>query len=301
MDDAKPTPSEIAAKSNETGHWTKADFLHNAQELKRRLAVWHIEGKEPVYCPRDPKSLIKALNAVFRDQVMQNEHLPNQAFVAYNVVEGHFVRRPKDPYSKYITLWEFRDFCEHLKTAGDSDEAKLIRLKVERLLDCPMHLRARNEVFGDFITGRPIEQSLMDDLLEAVKVYSQTIVPVIVPADPVVADPQYSLDRTNRTLEWFGERFETIERNPFQVIEVLYEAFLKGSQWVTLDRLRSSCLDVRALDRGMAEVFNVRVEQGRGRKRKRVNAKHPIYKFIEKRGGAGAASYRLKPTDENRV
>lgn len=120
---------------------------------------------------------------------------------------------------------------------------------------------------------------------------------VVVPVDPM-PPPPYSLDRTNRTLDWFGERFETIERNPFQVIGVLYDAFEKGSQWVTLDKLRDLCPDVRALDRGMAEVFIVRAKTGRGRNKKRVNTKHPVYEFIEKRGGAGAASYRLRPMDE---
>ena len=121
---------------------------------------------------------------------------------------------------------------------------------------------------------------------------------VVAQVDPVVVAPQYSLDRINRTLEWFGERFESIERNPFQVIEILYDAFDKGSQWVTLDKLRSSCPDVFALQRGLAEVFIVRVIKGRGRNKKRVNTKHPVYEFIEKRGGAGAASYRLRPMDE---
>jgi hypothetical protein len=117
-------------------------------------------------------------------------------------------------------------------------------------------------------------------------------------ADPIEDAPPYSLDVTNRTLEWFGERFESIERNPFEVIRVLYDAFEKGSQWITLDKLRDLCPDIRALDRGMAEVFIVRVETGRGRNKKRVNTKHPVYEFIEKRGGAGATSYRLRPMDE---
>jgi hypothetical protein len=148
------------------------------------------------------------------------------------------------------------------------------------------------EVVGYFTKGCQAIADLVEDEIK------QAVATVEVPADP---EPLYSIDVTNRTLEWFGDRFETIERNPFQVIKVLYDAFVKGSQWVSLDKLRSACPDVRALDRGMAEVFIIRPKHGQGRNRKRPNAKHPISKLIEKRGGANATSYRLKPKDENRV
>ena len=145
----------------------------------------------------------------------------------------------------------------------------------------------------------------------------QATAPVVVVDDPVADVPRYSIDRVNRTLEWFGERFESIERNPFQVIEILYDAFENGSPWVPLERLRDLCKDVRALDKGMAELFTIRVKQPQRKKtqndKKRVKlpdgktvikgtgrtgTKHAVYEFIEKRGGVGAASYRLRPKDE---
>lgn len=166
------------ATSNEPSplrHWTKADFLHRAQELKRRLEVWDVDDNEFVYCPKDVVALMKAERQVFRDMVMLGEHDPNPSFKTWNLVANFFIPNPKNPYSKYITTWEFREFVEHLVDAGDSEEARLIRLKVERLLDCPMHIRSRNEVFGDFIAGRPIEQPLLDEFLEAVKVFSSSV------------------------------------------------------------------------------------------------------------------------------
>jgi hypothetical protein len=74
---------------------------------------------------------------------------------------------------KFITVWEFRDFVEHLASdAGTSEEAKLVRLKVERLLDAPMYKRARNEVFGDHIVGREVESHLLSEFEDAVRVFS---------------------------------------------------------------------------------------------------------------------------------
>ena len=159
--------------------WSRADFLDRAHELKRRLEVWHIDGAEPVYAPRDVASRMRAERQTFRDRVMAGEHNPDPDFEAWNLLEeggaAKAIRRPKDPYSKTITVWEFRDFVEHLRSdAGDSDAAKLVGLKLERLLDAPMHKRARNEVFGDHIVGRAVDPSLIQEFVEAVRALSNT-------------------------------------------------------------------------------------------------------------------------------
>jgi hypothetical protein len=160
-------PSETATK------WSRADFLDRAQELKRRLEVWHIQGAEPVYAPKDVVLLMEAERQVFRDRVMLGEHNPNPNFQSWNIVGDTFIRRPKDRYAKFITTWEFREFVERLATdAGRSEEAKLVRLKIDRILDAPMHKRARIAGIGDHIVGREVDPSLLSEFEEAVRVFA---------------------------------------------------------------------------------------------------------------------------------
>ena len=145
-----------------------------------------------------------------------------------------------------------------------------------------------------------IEDLVLESLLVANQLANLEVLADSAEPKVMVEPPrEHSIDRDNRTLEWFGERFEAIERNPFMVVEILYDAFLNGSQWVTLEKLRYLCKDVQALqDYGMAEVFTVRVEKEQGGNRKRGRAKHPIYKLIQKGGCNNSAKYRLIPKNE---
>lgn len=154
--------------NQQTNLWTKADFLDRAQELKRRLEVWQIDGNEPVYCPREIVAFQTAIKSVFRNRVMLGEHDPHPTFTTQSILGNSFIRNPKDPYAKWITIWELRDFVEHLADAGDSEGAKLIRLTIARLLDSPMHSRARSQVFGVYVAGREVDSSLLEDFMNAV-------------------------------------------------------------------------------------------------------------------------------------
>jgi hypothetical protein len=152
--------------------WSKADFLDRAQELKRRLEVWHIDGNEPIYSPKDIVEFLKAERQVFRDRVMLEPFDPNRRFKTWNLAGSSFIEIPIDRCAKHITTWEFRDFVEHLVDAGDSDEAKLVRLKVERLLDSPMNVRASHPIFGEYIKGREIEKTLITEFFDAIIVFA---------------------------------------------------------------------------------------------------------------------------------
>ena len=217
-----------------------------------------------------------------------------------DTAELHLSERPSPPVGTEL-FWAKSDYqywcwllwfhwLRQQRAAKPSEAEK----PSQKMILAPFHLSA------DLIAQWGLDggDGTLPEWLAKKLIEKQTVAPVVLPVDPVEDVPRYSLDRTNRTLEWFGERFETLERNPFQVIEVLYDAFVKGSQWVTLDNLRAKCPDVRALDKGMAEVFIVRVEKRRGKNSKRVNTKHPVYQYIEKRGGTGSLSFRLRPMNE---
>jgi hypothetical protein len=109
--------------------------------------------------------------------------------------------------------------------------------------------------------------------------------------------PEHNLDNVSKVLHWFGKDYEPLERNMFSVIQILYEHFKKGEayEWVSLDFLRGRLLDVRALDRGMAEVFAIRKNVTIKRKTKRLSESHPVFvEVVDRRGGAGDYSYRLR-------
>ncbi len=155
--------------------WSRANFLDKAQELTRRLDVWQIDGKEPVYCPRDIVEFQRALKSVFRDRVMLGEHEDQLDFTTQSIVGNAFIKNPIDPYAKYITIWMFRDFVEHLDDLGDSEQAKFVRLKVDRLLDSPMNAWGKSEVFGDYIMGCEVEPSLLTEFISAVSALELTV------------------------------------------------------------------------------------------------------------------------------
>ena len=106
----------------------------------------------------------------------------------------------------------------------------------------------------------------------------------------------HKIDRANRSLFWFGESFEAIENNPFEIISILYDAFVKGVQWVSLEDIRRRCQgnhtikDTDTSKAGIAEVFTVRHIDSLTKKKSR--RKMNIWKIIETKGRK-SPSYRL--------
>lgn len=167
--------------------WTKAEFLVQAQVLARRLAGWHFDDGEPVGVPSEG-DFLHQLERPFRDLVLRgkNEHqktfvppigltrIPEETVSDRNVVEqaASFLF---DSYRKEETIWLLRDFYEHLDQLGNGDAENRLRLKVEELLDSPMFRRAYSEVSGDHIAGRQVDQSLLNELVEAANLEVETI------------------------------------------------------------------------------------------------------------------------------
>lgn len=113
----------------------------------------------------------------------------------------------------------------------------------------------------------------------------------------------HKIDRANRSLFWFGESFEAIENNPFEIISILYDAFVKGVQWVSLEDLRNRCQDNHTIKNtdtskaGIAEVFTVRHIDSLTKKKSR--RKMNVWKIIETKGRK-SPSYRLiDPREKN--
>jgi hypothetical protein len=116
---------------------------------------------------------------------------------------------------------------------------------------------------------------------------------------------EHELNCETGVLSWFGTTYPPLERNPFEVVEMLYEAFKKGEsyEWVPLETMRRQLKDIRALDTGVSEVFKLRktVESPPTKSNKKSTIRairkatyHDVYSIIEKRGGAGAYQYRLQ-------
>jgi len=107
----------------------------------------------------------------------------------------------------------------------------------------------------------------------------------------------HRLDRTNRTLYWFGEMYEAIERNPFEIVAVLYDAFIKGMGWVSLEYIRTECPEIATIQGsdeksiGISEVFTLRVPAEGSNKRTRQKLK--IWEIIQV-DGRKSPRYRLK-------
>lgn len=180
------------------GAWTPADFRDIAHELKRRLAVWHIKDRlGPVWIP-DFLEWQKAIRYRFRDVCLTGEHGPKpkpsiQLFpgsVSNEASKQGFVgtafRNLPTYGDKQLTLWLLRDFFEHLRDAGEGEQGKYLRRVVDRILDAPVYcrreaneverqwLRERNQDNPEraphaFIGGRPVDESLLDQLMLAVE------------------------------------------------------------------------------------------------------------------------------------
>ncbi len=158
--------------------WSKADFLHRVQALARRLAVWHHDDDGPVWAPKGT-DFLRELERPFRFRVLQGKHNPEEIFSAPirlipsppsgdsdNCIVGQAVTLHPGGYRKDETIWLFRDLYEHLSQLGESEAEKLLKLKVEQLLDSRMYRPARSEVFEDYIAGHPVDQTLLDELIE---------------------------------------------------------------------------------------------------------------------------------------
>jgi hypothetical protein len=175
--------------------WTPAVFLDKAQELKRRLAVWHLDELGPVQLYMFLE-LQEAIRQTFRTIVMRGLHGPRpepslQLFPgvvsdkdkALDVVGTGFYNPPSD-CDKQLTRWLLRDFVEHLPDAGHSEDAKFLRLKVDRILDCPANRprppagEAEKSLLDEqnrqsdagphaLIGGHPVAPELLDELVAA--------------------------------------------------------------------------------------------------------------------------------------
>lgn len=174
--------------------WSPAVFLDKAQELKRRLALWHVDNpKEPVL----RVTFIEFHNIIrltFRDIILNSEHgkKPEKGEqIIYGLISeeekdkeilGHvFYNLPSDN-DKSLTQWLLRDFYEHLADAGDGERAKLMKLKVDRILEEPIYceskslnddnqeyleIKDREENGGphSFIGGQYVNPVLLDELV----------------------------------------------------------------------------------------------------------------------------------------
>jgi hypothetical protein len=146
--------------------WSRSDFIDKSQELKRRLEHWHLDGREPMHTP-PKKDFPWWIRRTFRDRVMQSEHDSDDTpSNSQTILADTYVNDLPDPCSKHLTTWLFRDFVEHLSDAGQSESAKLLRLKVDRLLDSPMN-RAAKCAIGDYIGGNYVDPELLVQFLDA--------------------------------------------------------------------------------------------------------------------------------------
>jgi len=167
--------------------WTAADFLARAQELKWRLSFWPTD---------DPPTglvittFIKAeeyKQRTLRDSLASLQHgpRPDKPLRFYHE-ERRAVPQVERPTDRGLTLWLLSDFWEHVRAEGDASEPlKHVRLVFERLIDQQAYRvrDAADEVERQFvesriaenpddpacyiITGRPIPQTIVDDLVAA--------------------------------------------------------------------------------------------------------------------------------------
>lgn len=215
--------------------WSKADFLHQAQILARRLAVWHVDDDGPIWAPKGT-DFLREVERAFRYRVLQGHHdleathsgpirlLPNPPpDNSDESIAGEAVTLHSDQYRKDETIWLFRDYYEHLSQLGESEAEKLLRLKVEQLLDCRMYQRARSEVFGNYLAGHQVDQLLLDELIEAAKCAAVSTMHSPKPGGQSVdsiADFSAKLLSKKRTFEQFRARFTAIESTDALLIEL---------------------------------------------------------------------------------
>lgn len=113
--------------------WTPAVFQDKAEELHRRLSVWHIDDN---LCPACP-TLQQAeswVNLTFRDVVRNMTREPNSRQSLDNATNF----RP-GLHNKTLTQTRLVDFYEHLPDAGESQIAEYLCLKFSRILDMQIY------------------------------------------------------------------------------------------------------------------------------------------------------------------
>ncbi len=215
--------------------WSKADFIHRAQVLARRLAFWHVDDGGPIWAPRGV-DFLREVERPFRHRVLQGTHDPKEIFSAPTQlistlppddsdgsIGGQAVTLHPDQFRKDETIWLFRDLYERLSQLGESEEEKLMKLKVEQLLDSRMYRRAKSEIFGDYIAGHQVDQSLLDELIEAAKLVALRTVDnsgqINLSVDSIV-DTEAKIMGKKKTFEQIRDRFRAIESQDSSLIEL---------------------------------------------------------------------------------
>jgi hypothetical protein len=180
----------------ESNHWAPSVFLDKAQELRRRLSVWHVHDLSVSVWVPTFLELQEAIRWTFRDVVLKGEHgqrpepglqvfsgLVSKEHAAEGIVGSAF-RNLSSDVDKDLTQWLLRDFVEHLPDAGGSDRAGYLKLKVDRILDAPIYCKRQpegdaeqyllqkmdrdgNEGPHSLIGGHPIAPALLDEFIMA--------------------------------------------------------------------------------------------------------------------------------------
>ncbi len=167
-----------SSESTTLDSWSRVDFLHRAQVLARRLAGWHFDDGGPVWTP-EGVDFLREVERSFRHRVLRGRHDPKPPFGAPIRLlptdsdgsgVGQAIPLHPNEYRKDETIWLLRDYYEHLAQLGDSDVEKLLRWKVDQLLDSRMYRSAHSEALGDYIGGNRVDQVLLDELVDAARI-----------------------------------------------------------------------------------------------------------------------------------
>jgi hypothetical protein len=177
--------------------WTPTVILHRAEELRRRLRLWHVKDMgRPVQFASFLQSE-SAIRQTFRAEVFSGDHGDRPQYMTVHPgrvakkddgkgLAGTAFRDQPSETDKQLTLWLLRDFYEHLRNAGDTPQTDYLRLKFERLLDAPSRskrepideaesdrLAKKNATGGEgpysLVDGRSVALELLDDLVEAAR------------------------------------------------------------------------------------------------------------------------------------
>jgi len=184
-----PSPND----SDTSGKWSHDLLLDKAEELRRRLKVWHtvnVVTPQRVVSFHDAQSTIRM---TFRDSVLEGNDLSStvpsgQYFVPLDPDEAGFeLEDPPRDSDQPVTLRLLREFLEHLDDAGASAQGDYLRLKFDHILSAPMYCERppadRGEEWllvehnrkrvgeGPFtlIGGLPIDDESLDSLVAAAK------------------------------------------------------------------------------------------------------------------------------------
>lgn len=215
--------------------WSKADFFHQAQVLARRLAGWYIDDRGPIWTLKGV-DFLQEVERPFRYRVLLGEHEPKWKFkspIRLTPISlqgdsssdpvGQAVTLHPDEYSKDETIWLFRDFFEHLRQMGESEVEKLLRLKVEQLLNSRMNRRAHSDGFGDYIAGHPVDHSLLDEFVEAAKLVAFSADGSPRPgcqSIDLIEDVPERIASKKKTFEQIRERFKACEKQEASLVEL---------------------------------------------------------------------------------